>query len=57
MQESLRAILGSTRFDSEDERVSAILASLIDEAVFSVAHNVPRLGDFRVCSFTFYVSL
>ncbi|EYC00918.1 hypothetical protein Y032_0112g336 [Ancylostoma ceylanicum] len=48
MQDSLRAILASTRFDSEDERVSAILASLIDEAVFSVAHNVPRLGDFRV---------
>ncbi|VDM68948.1 unnamed protein product, partial [Strongylus vulgaris] len=47
-QECLRAILSSTRYDSEDQRVSAILASLIDEAIFSVAHNVPRLGDYRV---------
>lgn len=48
MQESLRAILTSDRFSSEDERVSAILAALVDEAVFSVAHNVSRLADYRV---------
>ncbi|WKX91390.1 hypothetical protein Q1695_009886 [Nippostrongylus brasiliensis] len=48
VQESLRAILASDRFESEDERVSAILAALIDEAIFSVAHNVPRLADYRV---------
>ncbi|KAJ1368932.1 hypothetical protein KIN20_030292 [Parelaphostrongylus tenuis] len=48
VQESLSSILMSDRFDSEDERVSAILASLVDEAIFSVAHNVPRLGDYRV---------
>ncbi|VDN37392.1 unnamed protein product [Cylicostephanus goldi] len=48
VQENLRSILESTRYDSEDERVSAILAALIDEAIFSVAHNVPRLGDYRV---------
>ncbi|PIO73788.1 hypothetical protein TELCIR_04229 [Teladorsagia circumcincta] len=48
VQESLRTILSSDRFGSEDERVSAILAALMDEAIFSVAHNVPRLGDYRV---------
>uniref|UniRef100_A0A0K0DMV7 28S ribosomal protein S30, mitochondrial n=1 Tax=Angiostrongylus cantonensis TaxID=6313 RepID=A0A0K0DMV7_ANGCA len=46
--ESLCAILRSDRFDEEDKRVSAILSSLVDEAIFSVAHNVPRLGDYRV---------
>ncbi|KAK6728868.1 hypothetical protein RB195_006123 [Necator americanus] len=48
VQETLRSLLASARFESEDHRVSAILASLVDEAVLSVAHNVPRLADFRV---------
>ncbi|XGW20670.1 hypothetical protein V3C99_004002 [Haemonchus contortus] len=48
VQESIRTILSSDRFGSEDERVSAILAALVDEAIFSVAHNVPRLGDYRI---------
>ncbi|KHJ85637.1 hypothetical protein OESDEN_14632 [Oesophagostomum dentatum] len=48
VQESLGAILESDRFDSEDQRISAVLACIFDEAIFSVAHNVPRLGDYRV---------
>uniref|UniRef100_A0A1I7XF25 Metallophos domain-containing protein n=1 Tax=Heterorhabditis bacteriophora TaxID=37862 RepID=A0A1I7XF25_HETBA len=48
MIESLSSILCSTRFDSEEERVSAIITSLMDEAVQSIAHNVARLSDYRM---------
>ncbi|KJH53493.1 hypothetical protein DICVIV_00236 [Dictyocaulus viviparus] len=47
-QESLFAILSSDRFETEDERVSAILAALVDDAIYSVVHNVPRFGDCRI---------
>lgn len=48
MEECLSSIILSTRFDSEEERVSAILAALVDEAALALAHNVHRLADYRV---------
>ncbi|CAI4225212.1 unnamed protein product [Auanema sp. JU1783] len=48
LSEALKNIMHSTRFDSEEERVNYIISTLIDEGLQSLAHNMPRLADYRI---------
>ncbi|GMS82929.1 hypothetical protein PENTCL1PPCAC_5104, partial [Pristionchus entomophagus] len=45
---SLRANLESTAFDSEADRISAILGALLDDAVLDRVHVKPELADQRI---------
>ncbi|GMR34771.1 hypothetical protein PMAYCL1PPCAC_04966, partial [Pristionchus mayeri] len=45
---SMRANLTSTAFDSEEDRISAILAALVDDAITSLVHSRPELAEQRI---------